>query len=145
MLKNGSNMLDEILQVGKEAGNLKGIGFNYQYQNKQGKKPLTKFIPPERKYEPMISNQMLQHPARQQETQIKVKFLSCKCHYYGKYGHIKPFYCKLHGYPKHPTHPRVNHVMIKTINEWKPKVVPHETTCSSICLMSKEGEVKLWH
>lgn len=35
--------------------------------------------------------------------------------------------------------------MIKTTKEWKPKVVPHETTCSSTCLMSKEDEVKLWH
>ena len=46
MLNNESDMLDEILQVGKEAGNLKGIGFNYQYQNKQGKNSVTKFIPP---------------------------------------------------------------------------------------------------
>ncbi|KAI5413342.1 hypothetical protein KIW84_057805 [Lathyrus oleraceus] len=35
--------------------------------------------------------------------------------------------------------------MIKTRKEWKPKVVPHETTCSSTCLMSKEDKVKLWH
>ena len=35
--------------------------------------------------------------------------------------------------------------MIKTRKEWKPKVVPHEITCSSTCLMSKEDEVKLWH
>jgi hypothetical protein len=88
---------------------------------------------------------MLQHPARHQETQTKFKFWPWKCHYGGKYGHIKPFCYRLHGYPTHPTHPRVNHVMIKTINEWKPKVVPHETTCSSICLISKEDEVKLWH
>lgn len=58
-LKNGSDMLDIILQVWKEAGNLKGIGFNYQYQNKQGKIHVTKFIPPKRKYEPMMSDQML--------------------------------------------------------------------------------------
>jgi hypothetical protein len=143
MLKNGSNMLDEILQVGKEAGNLKGIGFNYQYQNKQGKALVTKFIPPERKYKPMMSDQMLQHPSGHQETQTKVKVLPWKCHYYGKYGHIKPFFYRLHGYPKHPTHHRANHVMIKTRMEWKPKVIPHETTCSSKCLMSKEDEVKL--
>jgi hypothetical protein len=105
-------MLDEILQVGKGAGNLKGICFNYQYQNKQGKTPVTKFIPPERKYEPMMSEQMLQHLAIHQETQTKVMFLPWKCHYCGKYGHIKPFCYILYGYPKHPTYLRVNYVMI---------------------------------
>jgi len=29
MLNNGSNVLDEILQVGKTCGNMKGIGFDY--------------------------------------------------------------------------------------------------------------------
>ena len=92
---------------------------------------MTKFIPPERKYEPMMSDQVLQHLARHQETQIKVKFFPWKCHYCGKYGHINPFCYRMHGYQKHPTHPRDNHVMIKTRKEWKPKVVPHETSCSS--------------
>lgn len=73
MLNNGSDMLDEILQVGKGAGNLKGIGFDYQ--SLKGKSLVTKKNPPERKYEPMMSHQMLQHPAKHQETQTKVKFL----------------------------------------------------------------------
>ncbi|XP_050878662.1 uncharacterized protein LOC127082468 [Lathyrus oleraceus] len=123
MLNNGSGMLYEIIQVGKGDGNLKGICFNYQYQNKQGKTPVTKFIPLERKYEPMMSDQMLQHPARHQETQTKVKFLPWKCDYYGKYGHIKPFCYRLYGYPKYPKYPTTNHVMIKTRKEWKPKIV----------------------
>ena len=59
ILTNGSDMLDEILQVGKRAGNLKGINFNFKYLNKQGKTPVTKFIPSERKYELTMSDQML--------------------------------------------------------------------------------------
>jgi hypothetical protein len=41
MLNNGSDMLDGILQVGKGAGNLTSIGFNYQSPNKQGKTNVT--------------------------------------------------------------------------------------------------------
>jgi len=84
---------------------------------------MTKFIPSESKYEFTMSDQMLQHPARHQKTQIKAKFLPWKCHYCGKYGDIKPYCYILHCYPKHPTQPRANHVMIKTRKEWKPKVV----------------------
>jgi len=39
MLNNGSNALDEIQQVGKSCGNLKGIGFNYGTVNKEIKIP----------------------------------------------------------------------------------------------------------
>jgi len=59
ILNNGSDMLDEILQVGKGAGNLKGINFNFKSLNKQGKTLVTKFIPSERKYELTMSDQML--------------------------------------------------------------------------------------
>lgn len=53
---------------------------------------MTKFIPSESKYELTMSDKMLQHPTRHHETQIKAKFLPWKCHYCGKYGHIKPHY-----------------------------------------------------
>ncbi|XP_050895373.1 uncharacterized protein LOC127101991 [Lathyrus oleraceus] len=52
MLNNGSGMLDEILQVGKGVGNLKGIGFDYQ--SLKGKNLVTKLIPPERKANHMM-------------------------------------------------------------------------------------------
>jgi len=43
--------------------------------------------------------------------------------YSSTYGHIKPYCYILHCYPKNPTKPKANHVMIKTRKEWKPKVV----------------------
>jgi len=51
MLNSGSNTLDEILLVGKNAGNDQGIGFNYKNLNKQGKIQVTKFLPSKTKYD----------------------------------------------------------------------------------------------
>jgi len=45
MLNSGFDTLDEILLVGKNAGNVKGIGFNYKNLNKQEKTHVTKFVP----------------------------------------------------------------------------------------------------
>jgi len=44
MLNNGSNVLDEILQVGKTSGNMKGIGFDYDTVNKEIKIPIKNFL-----------------------------------------------------------------------------------------------------
>lgn len=46
MLNNSFDVLDKVLQVGKVAGNLRRIGFNYQSLNKQGETPVTNFVPP---------------------------------------------------------------------------------------------------
>ena len=83
-----------------------------------------------------MSDQMLQHPARHQKTQIKVKFSPWKCHYCGKYDHIKPYCYRLYGYPKHPTKPKANHVKIKTWKEWKPKGVVTSLTAHTSLIAS---------
>jgi hypothetical protein len=49
MLNYGSNVLDEILQVGKSSGNMKGIGFDYGSLNKEIKIPTKRFVPPKKK------------------------------------------------------------------------------------------------
>jgi hypothetical protein len=110
-------MLDEIIQVGKGAGNLTGICFNYQSPNKQGNTLVTKKFHSQRKCDVLMSGQMLQYPIRHQETRTKAKCGPWKCHYCGQHGHIKPFYYKLYGYQKCPIQLRGNHVMIKTIKE----------------------------
>ena len=43
MLNNGSTVLDEILQTGKNAGNVKGLG--YRNQAVKNKKSEMKFVP----------------------------------------------------------------------------------------------------
>ena len=64
MLNNCSDMLNEILQIGKGSGNLTGVGFNYQFLNKQGRVLKAKFVSPESKIEFVMSNQMSQHHVR---------------------------------------------------------------------------------
>jgi len=55
---------------------------------------------------------------------LKIKPSSClgNVHYCGKYSHIKLCCYRMYGYPKDPTQPKANHVMIKTRKEWIPKV-----------------------
>jgi len=61
MLNNGYNVLDEILQVGKTSGNMKGIGFDYGTMNKEIKIPTKKFVSPEKKTEFVMLDHMSQH------------------------------------------------------------------------------------
>lgn len=58
MLNKGSNVLDEVLQVGKVAGGLRGIGFNYQSLDKQGERFMTKFVLPKREPESVMSKHL---------------------------------------------------------------------------------------
>lgn len=75
MLNNGSDMLDEILQVDKGSGNLKGVGFDYQSLKKQGGTSMTRFVSPESKIEFVMSDQMSQHPVQHLKPQARTKFL----------------------------------------------------------------------
>lgn len=103
------------------AGALRGIGFSYQSLNKQRESPVTNFVLPKREPKPIMSNQLPQHHARHQNTQTRGKLLPWRCHYCGKIGHIKPFYFKMYGYPRNPTQPWTNQVVIKTRRDWIPK------------------------
>jgi len=58
MLNNGSNVLDERLQVGKSSGNMKGIGFDYETVNKEIKISTKKYVPPKRKAELVMLDHM---------------------------------------------------------------------------------------
>jgi len=75
MLNIGSNMLDEISQVGKSSGNLKGIGSGYQTLKKQSGVSMTMFVPPERTTKFAMSNEMLQHPVRHLNNQARINQL----------------------------------------------------------------------
>ena len=56
MLNKGSNVLDEILQVGKNVGDVQGLGFNNQAVNY--KQSEVKFVPQRMKQEGKMSNHM---------------------------------------------------------------------------------------
>ena len=96
MLKNGLNMLDDILKVMKGYRNLKGVGFNFQSLKKQVRTSVTEFIPPKSKSEFAMLDQMSQHPIQHLKPQARSKLLPWKYHYYGRYGHIKSYYYILH-------------------------------------------------
>ena len=69
MLNNGSDMFDEILQVGKRVGDLKGIWFVNQPLKRDSR--VAKPIPKRRVQEPMMSEQMFQHRGRHQNAQVR--------------------------------------------------------------------------
>ena len=101
MLNNGSNVLDEILQVGMIFGNKKGIGFDYGTVNKEIKIPTKKFVPPKKKTEFVMLDHMSQHPVRHLNPQPRNKKKSpWICHHCGRSGHIRPYCYKLYGYPQ---------------------------------------------
>lgn len=126
MLNNGSDMLDEILLVGKGSKNFTRVGFNSQSLNKQGETSKKVFVSPESKTEFIMTNNMYKDPVYLQKKQNKAKFAPWKCHYCGRNGHIKPYCFELYGYPKQPLLPKSKHVEVK---EWRPKVV---NTCHRV-------------
>jgi hypothetical protein len=110
MLNNGTDKLDELLMVGKNAGDSTGIG----YQNNQKENSETKFVPAQKKFEP---SRIWSHSTPHQKH--KGKFNAWKCHYCGKNGHIKPFCYKLYGYPKKKSQTQPSRSKPKKM--WKPK------------------------
>ncbi|WJX62338.1 hypothetical protein P8452_47343 [Trifolium repens] len=117
MLNNGTNMLDEILMVGKQARDSTRIGFKMNYDSKT---PKTNFVPTQQKPDFRV---MWTHPTPLQKPAHKGKFTAWKCHYCGKNGHIKAFCYKLFGYPKKKPQAKTHHVKTKPKKEWKPKDV----------------------
>lgn len=59
MLNNGSNMLDEILEIGGK----NSIDFNYISMNKKVKIHTKNLVAPEKKIEFLMKDHMSQHPA----------------------------------------------------------------------------------
>lgn len=80
MLKKGSNILDGVLQIGKVAGDLRGVGFDYQSLAKQGENSMNNFILPKREPKPAMSKHFIQHRSSHQNYQTEGKLLCWRCH-----------------------------------------------------------------
>lgn len=65
MLNNNSDVLDEILQAGKNAGNVEGLGYNDQTVMNRRKELEVKVVHLKKKH---MSNQMSQHQQRHQKS-----------------------------------------------------------------------------
>ena len=97
MLNKGSDTLDEVLQLGKNVGNQRGLGFN---PKSAGRTTMTEFVPAKNSTGATMSQHRSRHHGTQQKKSKRKKW---RCHYCGKYGHIKPFCYHLHGHPHHGT------------------------------------------
>jgi hypothetical protein len=93
MLSKGSDTLEEILKVGQKSGTISGLGFtkNSSPELKKSKAGVQKFK--------QKSHPMSQHQRTRMSKHQKKKFQRWRCHYCGRFGHIKPFCYRLHGYP----------------------------------------------
>ncbi len=108
MLNKGSDMLDEVLQLGKNVGNQRGLGFNHK---SAGRTTMTEFVPAKNSTGATMSQHRSRHHGTQQKKSKRKKW---RCHYCGKYGHIKPFCYHLHGHPHRLMIQRVNKKVILT-------------------------------
>lgn len=61
MLNKGSNVLNEVLQIGKAFGDLTGIGFKNQSLHNQGETFMTNFVLPRRESKHAMSKPLAQH------------------------------------------------------------------------------------
>ncbi|MCH83415.1 gag-protease polyprotein, partial [Trifolium medium] len=171
MLNRGSDMLDEILEVGKRSGDMKGIWFDNNII-KEIKSVPKKTVPPKKKSQEQMFDQMSQHPAqlkyqksdnmsqhlvRHRYSQHRgYKNSAKRCHHCGKYGHIKSECFKLYGYPTQKVNsPRNNKKknltkkMVKTKATYKDTQTkkvwkPKATTCMS-AQTSFRGSKAKWY
>lgn len=91
MLNKGSNMLDEVLQIGKAIEDPRGIDLKNQSLHSQEESSMTNFVLPGRESRPVMFKPLAPHHASHQNSQTKRRLSHWRCHYYVKYGHIKPF------------------------------------------------------
>ncbi|KAK2358620.1 gag-protease polyprotein [Trifolium repens] len=110
----GTKKLNEILSIRNHANDPTGVAYGVTYNNETLE---SNFVPAQNRFD----FKMLPHSAPHQKPMNKRKSTSLKCHYCGKYGHIKSFCYKLYGYPKKKPQPRAYHRMARTKKEWKPK------------------------
>src|SRR3954464_7201440 len=114
MLNSGSDMLEEILQIGKSSGDMSGIGFvgtKKHSQDGNRVKPETEVLNP-------MSKHVTQH---HEKSEMKRKFQRWRCHYCGRFGHIKPFCFILYGYPDQAPYYKPKQIMPIQKQQWKPK------------------------
>src|ERR1044072_2643873 len=118
---------------------MKGIGFNFQDTDQEGHITKMKFVSPEeatkfKKVDFQMSNPMPQHLVQRVNAQFrKAKNESSRYHYCGKYGHIRSYCFKLHGYPQTLTHSRVLRRSPQGKREWKIKATISSLVVQTTC------------
>ncbi|XP_057418346.1 uncharacterized protein LOC130712533 [Lotus japonicus] len=123
--------LEEALALccnSKTARDVKGLGYVSDSTPDDDKKVTHQFVPAKRKTEFHMSSQMPQHGVKHVHSQIpyaypqaqKINKTGWKCHHCGRYGHIKPYCYRLHGFSKRSS-AKFNSNELKK-KKWKPKI-----------------------
>src|ERR1051325_2865531 len=114
MLTTRTDKLEEILHSGQNAGNMSGLGFVAAKESAVDKKKT--------RPDKQMSKQMSQHRAQHQEQRnMKKKYQRWRCHYYGRFGHIKPFCFRLYGYPNQTPYVKPKTNRTPYTQQWKKK------------------------
>src|ERR1051325_1320370 len=148
ILTTGTDKLEEILQIGQNAGNMSGLGYVAAKKpagNKKKKslvKPRSRQMSGDKKKnspdktrskqmsgdkkknrpDKPMSRQMSQHRVQHQDQRnMKKKFQRWRCHYCGRFGHIKPFFYRLYGYPNQTPYVNPKTNKVPYTQQWKKK------------------------
>ena len=114
MLTNGTDKLEEILQVGQNVGNKSGLGFVAAKKSIVDKKK----IRPDKQMSKHMSQHRTQH---REQRNMKKKYQRWRCHHCGRFGHIKPFCFRLYGYPNQTPVVKPKSNKAPYTQQWKKK------------------------
>src|SRR3954470_144799 len=95
----------------KYAGQKLGCDTKKHSQNSSRTKPEVEMLKP-------MSKHVTQH---HEKSEMKRKFQRWRCHYCGRFGHIKPFCFRLYGYPDQAPYYKPKQIMPIHKQQWKPK------------------------
>ncbi|XP_057452420.1 uncharacterized protein LOC130744244 [Lotus japonicus] len=83
MLNRRSDVLDQILETGKMAKDMKGIGYGLEPTSEEGSKYENKFVPLEKRTEFKVTNQMFQQGVKHVYPQVRSgRNSSWRCHHF---------------------------------------------------------------
>ena len=85
MLNRGIGILEDILQQGKAAGDMSGLGFNKE------KETISDSVHHASKSKPQMLNRKPRHHGKRKVTHPREKFRHWRCYHCGGFGHIKNF------------------------------------------------------
>ncbi|XP_057445983.1 uncharacterized protein LOC130738093 [Lotus japonicus] len=129
MLNKGTDVFELILETGKAARDMTGLGYTEDPTSEENKQISNKFIPAEKKTEFKISNRMSQHGVQQGYRQIpysypqvqKMRSSTWRCHHCGKHAHIRPYCYRLYGAPQYWKATQILIYASSKRRKWKPK------------------------
>ncbi|XP_057444286.1 uncharacterized protein LOC130736472 [Lotus japonicus] len=123
MMSKSTDILDEILDVGKNAGDKTGIGFDFRAVNKASQNMTKEHVQIGRQSNVKMWNRRPQQSVTHSYAQVRnYQNSTWRCHFCGRFGHIRPYCFKLYGYPILQDVSREYEKKSPGKSMWKPKV-----------------------